>query len=133
MKESYIRRTLCANLRKAGSSDLFVSAMENSAGAGTPDLYYCYKGQSGWIELKYIKELPKKDTFKIPHYTLMQHMWLVNNRMAGSKSHLFIRIKDTYYLIDIFRLWSTEGSIDRSFSIQHLNKFINIFLSRNIF
>ena len=101
MKESIIRRSLCSNFRKVGRRDIFIRAIEDKASAGTPDVFYCFKGISGWIEIKHIKEEPKKNLFKIAHYTLLQHLWLQQHQYAGGRSWLFIRIKDTCYLLKV--------------------------------
>ncbi len=40
-------------------SDSWRERVENGLGAGTPDVHYCWRGRSGWIELKYRKVRPR--------------------------------------------------------------------------
>ena len=51
--------------------------IENDAGIAIPDVYYYTPESEGWIEFKYIKEFPKRDTttIKIP-FRPGQRAWL---------------------------------------------------------
>lgn len=59
--ESDLRQRIAKLLRTHG---FMVQAIETGAVAdGVPDLWYCSRnGKDGWLELKKIKEMPKKNT-----------------------------------------------------------------------
>ena len=51
-----------------------LTRIENRSG-GIPDIYFCNKYKSGWIELKEIKHIRKDRTFKIP-FRIGQLSWI---------------------------------------------------------
>jgi hypothetical protein len=62
---------------------------------GVPDAFYRrLDGQSGsplWIEYKYLKDLPKRDTTLIvPNLSELQHLWLRRAAMAGEQVRVIV-------------------------------------------
>lgn len=45
---------------------MFVKRIENGLDAGTPDVFYCCRGESGWIENKYRAAVPRMSTVVFP-------------------------------------------------------------------
>ena len=65
--------------------------VENKVAIGMPDIHYVFGKGSGWIELKYMDELPAKGKLKIG-LRKSQAIWhrIYNN--FGGKSWILIRI-----------------------------------------
>ena len=72
-------------------------AVENVTRAGTPDINYVY----GWLELKYLREWPKKarTIVQIPHYTREQRTWAIRRAVCGGRVHLLLRAEDDWLLL----------------------------------
>lgn len=85
-------------------SDWEPERVENCVATGTPDLYYTLKksGKMGWIELKYIPEIPKRETtiVNIEHYTPQQRNWIMRHGSIGATVFLFLQIEKTYILFN---------------------------------
>ncbi len=79
------------------------------AGAGVPDISFCYKGICGWIELKHLVQWPKrKDTHVKTGLTPIQKVWMKRRWRYGGNVFVLIEAPDKLYYIfsgrDIFRL-----------------------------
>lgn len=81
--------------------------VENSAGAGTPDInfggiYNQDHSLQGWIELKYIGKHNKffNDIVKIKHFTPQQRVWLKRRWWSSKSSFLLLKIKSNWFLFD---------------------------------
>lgn len=69
-------------------------AIENLCGRGTPDTTYAY----GWIELKALKEWPKRDSTPVRlHHDLMreQRIWLRRRWQAGGEAYVLLLVEKT--------------------------------------
>ena len=77
---------------------LDAQAVENPVNPGTPDVEYI----GGWIELKYIEELPKRpDTpIRVPHFRPEQKVWIVKRTNKGGRVHVLLRVENTFFLLD---------------------------------
>lgn len=77
--------------------------MENMAGVGTPDIYYCIDGTMGWIEMKSPKE-PRRESSKLfaDNHKLPQSQknWFLNHRNAGGRGYILICTDKCWMLID---------------------------------
>ena len=93
MRESDIRKKLVDALRP-----LDAQAVENPINPGTPDIEFI----GGWIEIKYIREWPAKDTtpVRIPHFTKQQRIWIANRRRLGGLVLIVLRVCDDWFLFD---------------------------------
>jgi hypothetical protein len=71
-------------------------AIENSVGLGTPDINYI----GGWMELKYIKNYPKRSNTKIRlrHFTKVQRNWIKRRYLKGGNVCVLLRIERDWYL-----------------------------------
>lgn len=61
--------------------------------AGTPDIYYNLKGNTGWIEGKHLDILPtgNRTPIVIPTLTVEQINWLHDEADAGGRAFLLLR------------------------------------------
>lgn len=93
MSESILSKEVFRALRK-----LDPVLVENPKTPGTPDINYI----SGWVELKYRKEWPKRASSIVtfPKFTPKQRVWLVKRSLSGGKCFLFMQIKFMYILYE---------------------------------
>lgn len=80
--------------------------IESSAGNGVPDVSYGIKsdqncwGVNGFIELKYIKEYPKRKTTKIKvPLRNEQKLWIKNRSQFTNHVWVCMRIENDFYLM----------------------------------
>ena len=79
-------------------NDFFIQRIETAIERGIPDVYYIYKGQSGWIEGKYIKQ-PKRKTTKLKvKITVEQIAWHISHARHGGISYFLIKKGRDVYL-----------------------------------
>jgi len=73
---------------------------EDSIGSGVPDVSFGYREKNGWIELKYLKKFPAREstTIRIPHLTKAQCNWLINRNVKGRNCWILIQIANEYFL-----------------------------------
>ena len=65
--------------------------VENRVASGMPDVHYISDKGSGWIELKYVPEFPRKGRLKIGRRP-SQWLWHETYQRHGGKSWLLIRV-----------------------------------------
>ena len=76
---------------------------EEALQAGIADVSYVSRGRHhGWIELKKLKEWPKREStiVRIEHYTDDQRIWLKKKGRAGGYTWLFLQVCRDYLLFD---------------------------------
>lgn len=112
LESGAVRRLVVKALRDYGHAE----AIENSAGVGNPDINYCIEGVDGWIECKYRREFPARDSTPAlgKCFKPSQPIWFKKRLDAGAK-HLFIlpRIEDEFFLIP-GEYYSTVEAMNRS-------------------
>lgn len=71
--------------------------VENPCLPGTPDLNFA----EGWIELKAVKEWPKRETtpLRVPHFTQQQRVWLTRRHEKGGLALLLLQVADEFLLL----------------------------------
>lgn len=76
--------------------------VENGCKSDTPDVNYCIDGREGWIELKHVREAPKRaaTVVKVDHYTPGQRLWAIRRASCGGLVWLLIRIGDETFLLN---------------------------------
>lgn len=96
MAESSLWNYLRKNMRGHGHW----IRIENSVELGTPDVNGCMDGEEIWIELKALKDWPKRAStqVKIKHYTKEQKQWILDRHHAGGNAFLFARVAREYFL-----------------------------------
>ena len=80
----------------------YATRIESSAGNGVPDLTFALKtGTCGWIELKYIRQWPKRPTTKVKlPLRPDQIAWLTLRGQYDKNLWVFVRIEDDFFLMD---------------------------------
>jgi hypothetical protein len=94
--ETTFRRYMAKGLKPYGHC----IQVENSMSDGQPDTNVCIEGHVCDIELKYIRQWPKREStiIKIPHYTENQRLWIFKRAMALGSVFLFVKVVNDYYL-----------------------------------
>ena len=105
----------------------FFKRFEDRLGTGTPDVYYCIRGTSGWIELKHLYALPKRPAtpVRVDHFTADQRGWHKSHAKSGGVSWFWMRAGDEFFLL---KGWVAAASIGkltaeelRASSVYHCN------------
>jgi|TARA_R110000803_G_scaffold51919_7_gene107074 hypothetical protein len=65
--------------------------VENRVSEGMPDIHYIRNGSSGWVELKYLADWPKRNNIKIG-LRLNQSFWLDEYKKLDGRCWIMIRI-----------------------------------------
>lgn len=91
-------------LRKGMRDKWIIQRHEDAFSEGIPDLSYDIPGMkgSGWIELKYLKSFPKREStvVKIPHYSIMQRNWIKQHGRINNRVYLFVQVNREYFLFN---------------------------------
>lgn len=86
--------------------------VENAVGPGTPDVWFCYKGQGIWIENKVGYRSERKKTIRVPKDKLRpgQCAWMTDCQLHGGMAMVAIYAKPTLYVVDFsLFIWSRLG------------------------
>lgn len=100
-KESALSGRVMGWLKVAG---FFAQRIESDTTPGIPDIYYLKQGTSGWVELKYAKVLPKRDTtavFKTMNHSLSddQANWISLCLRNGGRAWVLAAFERTIWLV----------------------------------
>lgn len=97
---------------------------EDSAGVGIADVSFVIKpglGRSvrGWIELKHIREWPKRPTttLKLKHFKQEQRNWLRKQGSLGGHTWLLLQV-DRDYLLFHWKVFDLLGQANQA-SLKH--------------
>ena len=75
--------------------------IESSAGNGVPDVTFTVPGKHGWMELKYIKEWPKRITTKVKlPLRPEQRLWINTRGQVANNIWVLCRIENSFYLLN---------------------------------
>lgn len=99
---------------KAGN-DIMLQRFECSMPGGVPDVHYLTcNGVSGWIELKYIKELPKREStpIRIPHFTQQQKLWIQTYGSLGGNAWVFVCLPSDWCFLFSWKVVHCLGEWD---------------------
>lgn len=102
-----------------------LNRIESSVGNGIPDVLFCIPQKFLWIELKYVKEWPKRNTTKVKLPLRPEQVIWINSR--GNLSGLvfvLIKIENDFFLIkhnEINELYANGSTKD---------EWINLFKNR---
>lgn len=90
-------------LKKKIGKEWDATRHEDLIGSGVPDVSFGYRGNNGWIELKYLKKFPVRATtrIRIPHLTGAQCNWLINRNVKGGNCWILIQIANEYFLFPV--------------------------------
>lgn len=69
---------------------------------GIPDVIYCIRGHTGWLELKFVKTWPLREStpLRVDHLTLEQVLFAETWSAAGGTVHTLIQVERSYFLLD---------------------------------
>ena len=99
MLESTIRKEMIKELPK---KDILLQPIESSrTGVGILDMFYRSEHKDGWIELKCIKDYPKKPQvpIRIP-WRPGQMNWIIDYRNLNGSVFLFLHIKNALWVFN---------------------------------
>jgi hypothetical protein len=97
MKESTVNRYIREGLK---GYPILLTRIESSVGNGVPDITYCSKTGHGWIETKYIREYPKRETTKIKlPLRPEQKLWIKTRGSLGGNVWVLCKIGDVFFLL----------------------------------
>ena len=93
--------------------------VESPITPGIPDVYYCLRGVSGWVELKEHDAWPVRPgtPLRLRHLRLDQVVWLEGERAAGGSAFMLLQIGRDYLLLDapvvrgVFRRELTRAAV----------------------
>ena len=76
--------------------------VENSAMAGTPDVYYQHGQTVGWIELKHVKDFPARPTtpIRFHRFTSEQANTIHDFGFYGARSFVLAQVGIDHYLFN---------------------------------
>lgn len=82
-------------------------SVENRVYPGTPDVNYI----DGWLELKWLKDWPKRENSPviIKHLTQQQKIWMLRRSRKGGKAHLVIQCRSQWLV------YTPEAVLDPAF------------------
>jgi hypothetical protein len=84
--------------------------VENLVCPGTPDVNYIH----GWIELKYVKNWPKRGgVLKLDHFTPTQKAWILRRRIAGGLVFVLLCVGNEWVLFSGLQAVKYLGISDR--------------------
>lgn len=89
---------------------------EGFAGKGTPDGIFAYSMTSGVIELKYVKEWPKRPGTTVPvDLTPEQWNWLSDFVDKGGRGYVLLGVEDDWFLLRLHEIAAFESRADGGF------------------
>lgn len=93
--------TLWRYLKTGMTGKWLATRIESCAGNGVPDVAYTVKNKHGWMELKYIKEWPKRESTKIKlPLRPEQKLWIATRGKLADGVWVMCKIDNDYYLLD---------------------------------
>ena len=97
MTESSLWRYIKAGL---ANHRILLTRIESSSGNGVPDVTYTTETGHHWLELKYIKEWPKREStlVKLP-LRPEQKLWINTRGSLGGDVRVLVRIENEFFLV----------------------------------
>ena len=98
MSEASAWSTLRKELKRAGCH---IQRFEDKLAQGIPDANICLDGDEAWLEGKFLKAWPKRDSTLV-RITLspQQVNWLVDRQSHGGNVFVWMRAPDGWWLFD---------------------------------
>lgn len=98
MKESTLWQYLRNGLK---NYPVHLTRIESSAGNGVPDVSVGITGKNLWVELKYIREWPKRPATKVKlPLRPEQKLWIKQRGSLSGDVWVFVRIGDDFFLLN---------------------------------
>lgn len=121
-KESDLRQRLAEFFRERRC---FVQSIESETNPGMPDMYWSYmRGRRGWLELKHIKEMPKRastSVFRSMNHPLRkeQIIWIAEELKHGGNVNIIVGYGREYFLVP-----GEQAAMFNDFTEERLREFI---------
>lgn len=117
------------SIHKKVPSSIYIWKINDNYAGGVADAYYSGNGGDLWIEYKYLKALPAKDTTQIRFgLSAQQKLWLSNRYKEGRKVALIVGSPDGTVLLDLPEDWNRDMPkhefISRAFDKQKIVSYI---------
>ena len=114
MSEQSLWQWLKEAKRQKMKHPLHMERVENSAGAGIPDVIGCYRAVPFFLELKYCKKAPVRLTTKV-RFEVRPSQWSWHDSWyrAGGESWFLIQIGAGRYLVPYPRMSSAGMTLDQ--------------------
>lgn len=110
-EHSFVKSVNTALAKQYGDSVMRWKINDDYAG-GVPDAWYRGHAGSLFIEYKYVKSLPKRDTTVIkPNLSGLQKVWLQRAERLGQKTAVVVGSPDGHY---IFEGLSWQDGVDKT-------------------
>jgi hypothetical protein len=114
---NHLKKTLCRlNL------DYDIKKIESPIVRGIADINFNIDSVPGWIETKYLKEWPKRQTTRVKfhRYTEQQYNFLMHRGKLGEKTFLIARIENDIVISQYPYIWRpdvkyTKENIENTF------------------
>ena len=107
------------NAQKHFGNKIHLQRHEDECSQGIPDISYTMivknkstglylDARSGWVELKYTSEYPKRDStpIRLEHFTLEQKDWLRSRGALGCQCCVLWQINKDYYVFSWRHVYS---------------------------
>lgn len=108
MNEHTNARSLTTRLKARG---LYVLKLNLNYAAGIPDMWVAGWRESCWFELKYVPELPKRDSTPIvPNLSALQRQWLYERTRQAVRVCVIVFTKAGAVVFDRPDWWTTGMS-----------------------
>ena len=92
--------TLWQYLKKGMQGKWHATRIESSSGNGVPDVSFGLPGKNCWIELKYIKEWPKRPSTKVSlPLRPEQKLWIKQRGDMSGSVWVMARIENDFFLL----------------------------------
>lgn len=99
MSEASAWTTLRSHLVKMGTR-VHIQRLEDKLTGGIPDTNFCVDGVEVWLEGKFLKDLPKRESTKVKvELRADQALWLETRQRAGGYAFVWIRVRDVGWML----------------------------------
>ena len=106
MNESDNTAFINRRIRNAGFYALKIQTMMNN---GVPDCWYSGPKSDLWVEMKYLKKLPKKESTKINvNLTELQLKWLIDRGKEGRNVCVILATPIGYAILTLPFIWENK-------------------------
>lgn len=117
------------SIHKKVPSSIYIWKINDNYAGGVADAYYSGNGGDLWIEYKYLKALPAKDTTLVRFgLSAQQKLWLSNRYKEGRKIVVVVGSPDGTVLLDLPEDWNRDMPkqefISRAFDKQKIVSYI---------
>lgn len=112
MSEASSWSTLRGHLMNVDPGRVHIQRVEDKMTTGVPDTNVCLLGKEFWLEGKFIRDLPKRDSTPVKiGLRADQATWLETRHRAGGQCFVWIRVRDVGWMLFEDRFRSLQDGI----------------------